>query len=104
MSAPTSADALAQELEIRQGLARLFEAAMRDGRTPPLTALESVARALGAVYREIAAVHLDPAGCPCGWKPEEGDLLALSEAMRGGARPARPPRTDLHRMEPAGHA
>lgn len=104
MSARTSAEILARDHEIREGTARLFERAMRDGRTPPLAAIETLARALGAVYRDIARAHLDPAGCPCGWTPGEGDLRALIEALRSGARPAQPALPSLQGMEPVGRA
>lgn len=104
MSGRPPADALAKPFEIQKGIAQLFEFAMRDGCTPPLAALESLARALGCLYSDVARVHLDPGGCPCGWKPAEGDVAALGEAMRSAARPEPPALPNLQTMEPVGRA
>ncbi|WP_279477967.1 hypothetical protein [Aureimonas sp. SK2] len=93
-----------KSFEIGCGLARLFELAMRDGRTPPREALELLAKALGTVYRDIARAHRDPAGCPCGWKPADDDLTVLAKALRDGAGPAPRGLPDLRALEPAGRA
>ncbi len=104
MSRRPPAEALAKSFELGTGVARLFDQAMQDGRTPPLDALEMLARALGRVYRDIAAIHRDPAGCPCGWKPCEGDVKLLAEALREGATPAAHPLPNLQTLEPVGRA
>lgn len=99
-----SSDPAGRTIETAQGLARLFELAMRDGRTPPLEALEQIARALGALYQDVASAHRDPAACPCGWVPAGDDLVRLAEALRSGSNRTAAVGRDLRAMTPAGRA
>ncbi|WP_182421951.1 hypothetical protein [Aureimonas sp. ME7] len=70
-------------LDIRQAVSQAFESAMRGGGTPPIIALEQLAEALGAVYRDVAQAHVGEFACPCGWTPHvETDLRAMCEALR----------------------
>lgn len=99
-----SGDPAGRSVELTQGLARLFELSMRDGRTPPLAALEHIARALGALYQDVAAAHRDPAPCPCGWVPTSDDLVRLAGALCGGSCGNAVSGKDLRAMTPTGHA
>lgn len=99
-----SGDSAERSVELTQGLTRLFELEMRDGRTPPLEALEHIARALGALYQDVASAHRDPAACPCGWVPTSDDLVRLAGALRGGSSREAVFGKDLRTMTPAGYA
>lgn len=74
-------------------------------RLSPLEALECLSAAIGSIYREIADSHLDPAGCGCGWLPNEVlDIAALEQAI--GANAAREDDDsffDLRSVTPVGH-
>jgi hypothetical protein len=49
---------------------------------PPMAVLELAALALGAIYKEAAAVHCGVNGCPCGWHPDAtADLEAMRQAL-----------------------
>lgn len=91
---------------IRAALMASYSGALASTQVSPLEVLEIMAAALGTIYREVADAHLDPDGCPCGWRPHEVlDVLALEQAIVAhAARDDGGDAFDLLSIMPAGHA
>ena len=91
--------------DMRSAMMASYAAALGSTRMTPLEALQCMAAALGSIYREVADAHLDPHGCPCGWKPLELlDLVAMEQAIAAHAAQedvAGP--FDLRSLLPVGH-
>ena len=90
------------ELEVANALMRSFCRALEQSNVTPMHVLQMMARALGGIYSEVAAQHLD-GSCPCGWQPDEqADLRMLQKAVDAGI--SSPPQRDLMSMPVAGRA
>ena len=93
----------AAEAALDEALRRAFWQSLHRGALPPMLALEVAARAVGALYRQMADGHEGPGGCACGWEPDpDGDLIVLEANL--AAALLQPPSADLARMEPLGRA
>lgn len=93
----------APETTLERALTCAFWRAVQQQPMPVMDALEAAARAVGALYRQAAAVHGPNGACGCGWQPDpEADLIVL-EAMLAAAIKERP-RPDLAAMEVVGRA
>lgn len=91
------------EASLDEALQRAFWQSLHRGALPPMQALQVAARALGALYRQMADGHEGPGGCACGWVPDpDGDLIVLEANL--AAALLQPPSADLARMEPLGRA
>jgi hypothetical protein len=90
------------ELEIATALMTSFCRALEQTNVTPMQVLQTMARALGGIYREVSAQHQNGA-CPCGWCPDEPqDLHTLQKAVDAGMTCA--PQSDLRSMPVAGRA
>lgn len=69
---------------------------------PPMVVMRLVAQAIGSIYRETADTHSGPSACGCGWRPNEGDVDVLCQALLAAC--TRRPRRDLATMQIAGRA
>jgi len=100
MSKPDEAYAAAREAMISA-----YCSGLATTQLSPIEVLESLALALGKIYREVADEHLHPAGCPCGWHPDDlFDILALQQAIAANAaRDERVASFDLRLAPPVGH-
>ena len=59
-------------------------------RLPPTRVMQMIAAALGRIYREVAAAHIE-GQCPCGWCPQpETDIELLLASLGEAAVPQRP--------------
>ncbi len=66
----------------------------------PMDVLALAAKAVGSIYRDVAAVHLGSDGCPCGWEPQPGaDIELLQRALAETS-----PKPDLRWLTAAGRA
>jgi hypothetical protein len=90
---------------IRAAMLASYAGALASTRMSPIEALECMAAALGSIYREVAASHLDPNGCRCGWAPSELiDIVALEQAIAANAaRDDAVDPFDLRSLLPVGH-
>jgi hypothetical protein len=75
---PELNDSNAQEM--RQLVMRAFVGLLHETNLAPMTVLKYAAAAMGSVYRDVAAAHRGPGGCPCGWEPDERRDIALLQA------------------------
>jgi len=67
----------------------------------PMEVLGLAAAAVGAIYKDVAAMHRNPSGCPCGWQPQaETDIATLQSALAAETAP----RADLRWLKAAGKA
>lgn len=88
---------------LEQAVTRAFWRCLSDRPMPPMAALETAARLVGTLYRQVAAAHRGPNGCACGWQPDpDADLIALEANL--AAALLGPPRPNLARMPVAGRA
>jgi len=89
----------------REAMIAAYCSTLSNTRMNPVEALECIASALGAIYREVADEHLHPAGCPCGWQPDDlCDVLAMQQAIAANAaRDERIGAFDLRLAPPVGH-
>ena len=62
------ADESSAQTYLHQAVMTTFCRVLDASRLPPVVVLRLLASALGATYREVAAVHQDRL-CPCGWCP-----------------------------------
>jgi hypothetical protein len=90
---------------VRAAVMASYAGTLASTRMSPLEALESLAAALGSIYREVADAHLDSQGCGCGWRPNELlDIVALEQAIAANAaREDDAGYFDLRSIPPAGH-
>ncbi|MGY2047614.1 hypothetical protein [Methylobacterium sp. JK268] len=87
---------------LAQAVTRAFWAALERNPMPPMAALETAARTVGDLYRQVAALHGDRPVCGCGWRPEpDEDLMRLEAALGVAIFEAAPP---LARLPAAGRA
>ena len=88
---------------LERAVTRAFWQAVQQEPMPVMAALEAVARAVGALYRDAAAAHGPGGCCGCGWRPDpETDLMILEAMLADGIEAA--PSDDLGRMTVAGSA
>jgi len=88
---------------IERALTQAFWRGLSEHPMEPMVALEAAAATVGALYRQVAAGHRGPNGCPCGWEPEpDSDLIVLEATL--AAALLGPPKPDLARMPAAGRA
>jgi len=67
----------------------------------PMEVLGLAAAAVGAIYKDLAAMHQNSHGCPCGWEPQaETDIATLQNALAAETAP----RADLRWLKVAGKA
>lgn len=90
---------------VRAALMASYAGSLAASHMSPIEALECMAAALGTIYREVADPHLDPAGCGCGWRPNELlDIVALEQAIAANAaREDDAGYFDLRSITPVGH-
>ena len=86
--------------QMEQSIRHAFCTALHVSGLQPMAVLQRAAQALGAIYREAAAAHRGPGGCPCGWHPDAMvDLEALQHALAAAAAEGR---IDLRHAVPIG--
>jgi hypothetical protein len=101
----SSNDRDATYFAVRAAMMASYAGTLSASRMSPLEALETLAAALGSIYREVADSHLDPEGCGCGWRPNELlDIVALEQAIAtNAARDDEAGYFDLRSVTPVGH-
>lgn len=73
---------------LHQRVLTLFCEALELNEAQPMDVLETLAAALGKVYREVADAHMPPRHCVCGWQPSAyADVHALQYALARAALP-----------------
>lgn len=89
--------------DLNQTIASAFTRVQHGAQLHPMLVLRLAAEAVGALYRDMAAAHVQDPHCPCGWRPDATyDLDMLGAAL---ARQAVVPNSlDLRVMQPAGEA
>jgi hypothetical protein len=97
------AEAASAEDTMDESLRRAFWQSLNRAPLPAMQALETAARTLGALYRQVARAHEQPGGCGCGWEPDPDCDLIVLEANLAAAL-LHPPQPDLLRMPAAGSA
>lgn len=102
-SFPPCPETVSAEDALSEALRRAFWQGLNRAPMPPMQALETAARTLGALYRQIAQAHEGPGGCGCGWEPDPDCDLIVLEANLAAAL-LHPPAPDLFRMPAAGSA
>lgn len=96
-------DEEAAEAVLDEALRRAFWQSLHRGPLPPMLALQVAARAVGALYRQMADGHEGPSRCACGWEPEpDGDLIVLEANL--AAALLQPLCSDLAQLKPLGRA
>lgn len=96
-------EAVSAEDALDEALRRAFWQSLNRAPLPAMQALETAARTLGALYRQVARAHEQPGGCGCGWEPDPDCDLIVLEANLAAAL-LHPPQADLFRMPAAGSA
>ncbi|WP_295813674.1 hypothetical protein [uncultured Nitratireductor sp.] len=91
------------EAHLRMQLMKEMSEVMRRTGLPPMVVMREAVRAIGAIYRETAQAHREPACCPCGWRPQEAsDLEYLGQALLAAS--TKRGRGDLDAMQVLGTA
>ncbi|MDB5509933.1 MAG: hypothetical protein JWL93_2402 [Hyphomicrobiales bacterium] len=89
--------------DLHQTMTSAFTRVQHGAQLHPMLVMRLAAEALGALYRDMAAAHVQDPHCPCGWQPDATcDLDMLGAALAQQAVVPIP--FDLRVMQPAGEA
>ncbi len=90
----------AADEKMRQAVLCAFCHIIQTSGLRPMDVLALAASAVGSIYRDVAAVHMDSGGCPCGWEPQpEADIERLQRLLAEAS-----PKPDLRWLTAAGRA